>query len=208
MFTGIVSGIGRIVDVRALGGGAEFGNALRVEAPAGWLAGSAVGDSIAMNGACMTIVSLRNDGDTFDVEVSAESLAATHGLGAPGEINLEKSLRAGDRLDGHLVGGHVDGVGVVSRFERVGESWALRVEAPLALARFLAQKGSVAIDGVSLTVNRVVDAPAACEFAVNLIPHTVAHTSLRNLTRGARVNLEIDTIARYVERMLASGPAR
>ncbi len=208
MFTGIVSAVGRIAEVRPLGASASFGKGLTLEAPAGWLDGTAIGDSIALAGACMTVISLDPGGHRFDVEVSAESLAATTGLDSPGEVNLEKALRAGDRLDGHLVSGHVDGVGTVSRFERVGESWELRVEAPLALARFLAQKGSVAVDGVSLTINRVVDAATACEFAVNLIPHTVAHTSLRNLTRGARVNLEIDTIARYVERMLASGPAR
>ncbi len=208
MFTGIVSAVGRIADVRSLGAGASFGKGLTLEAPAGWLDGSAIGDSIALSGACMTIVSLDPGGHRFDVEVSAESLAATTGLDATGEVNLEKALRAGDRLDGHLVSGHVDGVGTVSRFERVGESWELRVEAPLSLARFLAQKGSGAVDGVSLTVNRVADAASSCEFAVNLIPHTVSHTTLRNLARGKRVNLESDTIARYVERMLASGPAR
>jgi len=208
MFTGIVSGIGRIVAVDALGTEASFGNALTIEAPAGWLDGTALGDSIALAGACMTVVAIDPAQHRFQVEVSVESLAATRGLDGIGEVNLEKALRAGDRLDGHLVSGHVDGVGMVSRFERVGESWELRVEAPLALARFLAQKGSVAVDGVSLTVNRVVDGPTACEFSVNLIPHTVAQTTLRGLGRGARVNLEIDTIARYVERMLAAAPAR
>ena len=208
MFTGIVSAVGRIVEVRPLGASDAHGKGLTLEAPAGWLAGTALGDSIALAGACMTVVALDSGGARFDVEVSAESLAATAGLDAIGEVNLEKALRAGDRLDGHLVSGHVDGVGTVSRFEQVGESWELRVEAPSALARFLAQKGSVAVDGVSLTVNRVADGAGACEFSVNLIPHTVAHTTLRRLARGARVNLEIDTIARYVERMLAAGPAR
>lgn len=208
MFTGIVSAVGRIVEVRPLGASASFGRGLTLEAPRGWLDGTAIGDSIALAGACMTVISLDPGANRFDVEISAESLGATAGLDAPGDVNLEKALRAGDRLDGHLVSGHVDGVGTVSRFERVGESWELRVEAPLALARFFAQKGSVAVDGVSLTVNRVVDAPSACEFSVNLIAHTVAQTTLRGLGRGARVNLEIDTIARYVERMLASGPAR
>jgi riboflavin synthase len=202
MFTGIVSGVGRIVEVRALGAGASFGKALAIAAPPGWLAGSAIGDSIALAGACMTVVSLDAGADRFAVEVSAESLAATSGLDAPGAINLEKALRAGDRLDGHLVSGHVDGVGTVTLFERAGESWSLRVEAPLALARFLAQKGSIAVDGVSLTVNRVADASAGCEFSVNLIAHTAAHTTLGALSAGAKVNLEIDLIARYVERML------
>ncbi len=210
MFTGIVSGIGRIVEVRALGTGASFGNALTIEAPAGWLATTASGDSIALAGACMTVIAIDTARHRFQVEVSAESLAATHGLDQAGEVNLEKALRAGDRLDGHLVSGHVDGVGTVAHFERAGESWLLEVAAPAALARYLALKGSIAVDGVSLTVNRVVDAAATCEFGVNLIAHTVEQTTLRNLVVGRPVNLEVDLIARYVERMLggASAPAR
>ena len=207
MFTGIVSGIGRIVDVQALGTDASFGKALTIEAPAGWLGESAIGDSIALAGACMTIVSIEAGRHRFQVEVSAESLAATHGLDAAGEVNLEKALRAGDRLDGHLVSGHVDGVGTVTRFERAGESWLLEVDAPTALARYLALKGSIAVDGVSLTVNRVADRASSCAFSVNLIPHTVDNTTLRGLTVGRRVNLEVDTIARYVERMLAARSA-
>jgi len=207
MFTGIVSGIGRIVDVQALGAGASFGKALTIEAPAGWLGDSAIGDSIALAGACMTIVSIDTARHRFQVEVSVESLAATHGLDAAGEVNLEKALRAGDRLDGHLVSGHVDGVGTVARFERAGESWLLEVTAPTALARYLALKGSIAVDGVSLTVNSVVDGAVACTFSVNLIPHTVENTTLRGLAVGRRVNLEADTIARYVERMLAARSA-
>jgi riboflavin synthase len=204
MFTGIVSGIGRIVDVQALGADASFGKALTIEAPAGWLATSAIGDSIALAGACMTIVSIEAARHHFQVEVSAESLAATHGLDAAGEVNLEKALRAGDRLDGHLVSGHVDGVGTVTKFARAGESWLLEAGAPMALARYLALKGSIAVDGVSLTVNRVADGGAACTFSVNLIPHTVEHTTLRGLAVGRPVNLEVDTIARYVERMLTA----
>jgi riboflavin synthase len=204
MFTGIVSGIGRIVEVHALGTDASFGNALTIEAPAGWLGTTAIGDSISLAGACMTVVSIDAAHHRFQVEVSAESLAATHGLAAAGEVNLEKALRAGDRLDGHLVSGHVDGVGTVTRFERAGESWLLGVAAPAALARYLALKGSIAVDGVSLTVNRVVDGAAACEFSVNLIPHTALHTTLRGLAVGRGVNLEVDQIARYVERMLAA----
>jgi len=207
MFTGIVSGIGRIVDVQALGAGASFGKALTIEAPAGWLGDSAIGDSIALAGACMTIVSIEAARHRFQVEVSVESLAATHGLDAAGEVNLEKALRAGDRLDGHLVSGHVDGVGTVARLERAGESWLLEVAAPAALAGYLALKGSIAVDGVSLTVNSVVDGAAACTFSVNLIPHTVENTTLRGLAVGRRVNLEADTIARYVERMLAARSA-
>jgi riboflavin synthase len=203
MFTGIVSGVGRIVEVLALGTDASFGNALTIEAPAGWLGTTAIGDSIALAGACMTVISIDAVHHRFQVEVSAESLAATHGLDAVGEVNLEKALRAGDRLDGHLVSGHVDGVGTVTRVDRVGESWLLAVAAPTTLGRYLALKGSIAVDGVSLTVNGVCDGSAACEFNVNLIPHTVEHTTLRGLAVGDPVNLEVDTIARYVERMLA-----
>ncbi|MCE9659371.1 MAG: riboflavin synthase [Burkholderiales bacterium] len=202
MFTGIVSGVGRIVESKPLGAGAGFGKALAIEAPAGFLDGVGLGESIALSGACMTVVRLEPAARRFHVEISAESLAKTAGLDAQGEINLEKAMRADARLDGHLVSGHVDGVGRVTRFERVGESWELRVEAPSALARFLAVKGSVAVDGVSLTVNSVEDRPSGCEIGINLIPHTVQNTSLRGLAVGRRVNLEIDLIARYVERML------
>jgi len=207
MFTGIVSAVGRIVDAAPLGSGAGFGKSLAIEAPSGYLDGVAIGDSIALAGACMTVISLDLDRSRFAVEISAESLARTAALGDAGDVNLEKALRAGDRLDGHLVSGHVDGVGRVTRFERVGESWLLRVEAPKALARFLALKGSIAVDGVSLTVNGVVDSAQGCEFSVNLIPHTVAQTTLRRLAVGSSVNLEVDTIARYVERMLAAAPS-
>jgi riboflavin synthase len=202
MFTGIVSGVGRIVEAKSLGAGAGFGRALAIEAPPGFLDDVAVGDSIALSGACMTVVRLDPEARRFDVEISAESLDKTAGLDAAGEVNLEKAMRADARLDGHLVSGHVDGVGRVTRFERVGESWALEVEAPASLARFLAVKGSVAVDGVSLTVNRVEDRASGCAVAINLIPHTVQNTSLRGLAVGALVNLEIDLIARYVERML------
>ena len=208
MFTGIVSGVGRIVEVTRLGAAAQYGSALTVEAPPAFLDDVRIGDSIALSGACMTVVSLAAGQRRFGVEISAESLDRTAGLDAPGGVNLEKALRADGRLDGHIVSGHVDGVGCVCGFERVGESWRLQVEAPAALARFLAVKGSVAVDGVSLTVNSVVDRCGAdmapcCEFGVNLIAHTVAHTTLRGLTVGRRVNLEVDPIARYVERMLA-----
>jgi riboflavin synthase len=204
MFTGIVSGVGRIVEASPLGASAAFGKRLAIEAPAGFLDDVRLGDSIALSGACMTVVSLDLPQHRFAIEISAESLDKTAGLGGHGEVNLEKAMRADARLDGHLVSGHVDGVGRVSHFERVGESWELRVEAPRSLARFLAVKGSVAIDGVSLTVNRVVDSAEACEISINLIPHTVANTSLRGLTVGRAVNLEIDLIARYVERMLGA----
>jgi len=204
MFTGIVSAVGRIVEVEPLGDAAAFGKALTVSTPPAWLDGTAIGDSIAIAGACMTVVAVGAARDRFRVEVSAASLAATSGLDRTGDVNLEKALRAGDRLDGHLVSGHVDGVGTIARVERVGESWRLTVAAPPVLARYLAFKGSIAVDGVSLTVNDVTDGSAgACEFTVNLIPHTVEHTTLRDAAPGRKVNLEVDLIARYVERMLA-----
>jgi len=206
MFTGIVSGVGRIAEAKPLGAGAAFGKALAIEAPQGFIDDVALGDSIALSGACMTVVRLEPAARRFHVEISAESLDKTAGLDSAGEVNLEKAMRANARLDGHLVSGHVDGVGRVTRFAQVGESWALEVEAPAALARFLAVKGTGAVDGVSLTVNTVEDCTSGCAIGINLIAHTVQNTSLRGLAVGRRVNLEIDLIARYVERMLGLSP--
>ena len=205
MFTGIISGVGRIGDAQPLGGDA-YGRRLTIETPAGYLNDVALGDSIALNGACMTVTSFDAAQGRFTIDISGESLARTAGLAEPGPVNLEKALRANDRLGGHLVSGHVDGIGRVTHFAPVGESWELRVMAPRELARFLAYKGSVTVNGVSLTVNTVKDSAAGCEFSINLIPHTVANTTLGTLTEGAPVNLEIDTIARYVERMLGVAP--
>lgn len=202
MFTGIVTGLGRILDVQPLGADAGHGVRLTVSAPAGYLDDVGLGDSIALNGACMTATALDAAAGHFTVDVSAESLDKTAGLDAPGPVNLEKALRASDRLGGHLVAGHVDGVGRVSHFAPVGESWELRIEAPRALGRYLATKGSVTVNGVALTVNRVTDTEAHTEIGINLIPHTLGHTTLGTLAPGSRVNLEIDLIARYVERML------
>ncbi len=208
MFTGIVTGVGRIVALHDLGSSALFGNRLAVACPPGYLDDVASGDSVALNGACMTATTVDAKGGQFTVEVSAESLRRTSGLNAPGPINLEKALRAHDRLGGHIVAGHVDGVGVVSAFEAVGESWNLRILAPPDLAKYLALKGSVAVNGVSLTVNEVSDrvtggdGSPACEIGINLIAHTLQHTTLGGLAKDQRVNLEIDLIARYVERML------
>jgi riboflavin synthase len=202
MFTGIVSGLGRIVHVEPLGPEAGHGRRLTIATPAGYLDDVGLGDSIALNGACMTATTIDVAAGRFTVDVSAESLDKTAGLDAPGPVNLEKALRAHDRLGGHLVAGHVDGVGQVSHFAPVGESWELRIAAPRALGRYLAIKGSVAVNGVSLTVNRVSDAPEHTEIVINLIPHTLDHTTLGTLAAGSRVNLEIDLIARYVERML------
>lgn len=206
MFTGIITGVGRITALRDLGPSAQHGKRLTIHTPEGYLADVGLGDSIALNGACMTVTGLDPASGTFTIDISAESLAKTSGLADEGRrINLEKALRASDRLGGHIVSGHVDGVGTVSHFGRVGESWELRVLAPAELGRFLAYKGSITVNGVSLTVNRVTDSPAGCEFSINLIPHTVENTSLGDLQPGHRVNLEVDTVARYVERMLQAG---
>ena len=207
MFTGIISGVGRIAQVAAMGETAAHGKRLHVQCPAGYLDDVGLGDSIAINGACMTVTSLEAGGAApqFTVDVSAESLDKTAGMDATGAVNLEKALRANDRLGGHLVSGHVDGIGAVTHFAQVGESWDLRVLAPAALGKYLAYKGSITINGVSLTVNRIADTPEGCEVHINLIPHTVTHTALNRLQPGTPVNLEIDLIARYVERMLGSG---
>ena len=208
MFTGIITAVGRIAEVRDLGASSAHGKQLVIEAPAGYLDDVGLGDSIALNGACMTVTRFDPAARRFSIDISAESLDKTAGLGEPGAVNLEKALRAHDRLGGHLVSGHVDGIGSVASFEPVGESWELRISAPPALARFLAYKGSITVNGVSLTVNRVVDLPESCEFSINLIPHTIENTTLGQLRAGHRVNLEIDLIARYVERMLGGSLPR
>jgi riboflavin synthase len=195
--------VGRITALRDLGATAQHGKRLSIGTPPGFLADVGLGDSIALNGACMTVTSLQPDEQQFTVDISAESLARTSGLAQQGlPVNLEKALRAQDRLGGHIVSGHVDGVARVTRFDRVGESWELCLLAPAELGRFLAYKGSVAVNGVSLTINRVNDTPSGCEISINLIPHTVEHTTLGTLQPDHHVNLEIDTVARYVERML------
>lgn len=202
MFTGIVAAIGNITSVQPLGNSADAGVRLHIDAGALPMDDVALGDSIALNGACMTVVEKTAKG--FTVDVSRESLSLTAGLDAPGEVNLEKALTLAERLGGHLVSGHVDGLGVVRKFEPVGESWELVVEAPEALAKYLAYKGSIVVNGVSLTVNRVEDVSGGCRFSINLIPHTIQVTTLRHLKAGGKVNLEIDLIARYVERMLTA----
>ncbi|SCK52481.1 riboflavin synthase alpha chain [Variovorax sp. HW608] len=206
MFTGIITGVGRIAAVHDLGSSSSHGKRLSIAVPDGYLDDVGLGDSIALNGACMTVTSLDLPGQQFTIDISAESLDKTAGLSdAAAEVNLEKALRAHDRLGGHIVSGHVDGIGTVTRFAPVGESWELRVLAPPALARFLAYKGSITINGVSLTVNSVTDLADGSEVSINLIPHTVENTALGSLQQGSRVNLEIDTVARYVERMLQAG---
>ena len=203
MFTGIITGLGQITHVQSLGASASHGKRLTVECPATFLSDVGLGDSIALNGACMTVTSLATDGSAFTVDISAESLDKTTGLAALGAINLEKALRANDRLGGHMVSGHVDGIGFVTHFEQMGESWALQVVAPPSMGKYLAYKGSITVNGVSLTVNQVEDLETGCQVSINLIPHTVQNTALSRLAVGTPVNLEIDLIARYCERMLS-----
>lgn len=207
MFTGIITAVGQIVEVQDLGASVEHGKQLKLQTPPGYLDDVALGDSIALNGACMTATQIDAGQGRFCIDISAESLARTSGLDQPGPVNLEKALRANDRLGGHLVSGHVDGLGTVNHFAPVGESWELRILAPQALARYLAYKGSITVNGVSLTVNTVHDLEGGCEISINLIPHTVQNTALHRLQPGSRVNLEVDLIARYVERMLSTGAA-
>jgi riboflavin synthase len=204
MFTGIITGVGRIDAVHALGSSSTHGKRLTIVCPSFYLDDVGLGDSIALNGACMTVTTLDAAQQQFTVDVSAESLDKTAGLSQIGTINLEKALRAHDRLGGHIVSGHVDGMGNVTHFAQVGESWELRVLAPKSLAKYLAYKGSITVNGVSLTVNRIQDVPQGCEMSINLIPHTVQNTALGTLGVDSKVNLEIDLIARYVERMLRS----
>jgi riboflavin synthase len=204
MFTGIITGVGRIVAIHSLGSTSHHGKRLTIETPVDYLNDVGLGDSIAINGACMTAVSIDVAHNQFAIDISAESLDKTSGLTELGTINLEKALRANDRLGGHIVSGHVDGIGHVAYFAEVGESWELRITAPQALAKYMAYKGSVTVNGVSLTVNKVRDLEDGCEISINIIPHTIENTALGSLKAGSRVNLEIDTVARYVERMLSS----
>ena len=194
MFSGIVAAVGKITKVEPR----ERGVRLTIRAVRLGLDDVAVGDSIAVNGVCLTVIAKSQS--NFDVDVSAETIGCSAGLDAPGEVNLEKALRLSDRLGGHLVSGHVDGVGEVVRFEPAGESYRLVVRAPAELAKYIARKGSITIQGVSLTVN-AVNGP---DFESNLIPHTLQVTTLKRLKPGGRVNLEVDLLARYIERLLAA----
>ena len=197
MFTGIVQAVGKVREPEKLGNGVR----LTSLAPELGLSDVHVGDSIAVNGACMTVIDV-NDRE-FKVDVSAESLSKTTGLDTFGEVNLEKAMRLGDRGDGHLVSGHVDGVGQVESMDQIAESWRLVVRAPRKLSPYLAYKGSITVNGVSLTINKVEDTALDTLITINLIPHTVEVTTLKHLKPQDNVNLEIDTIARYIERMVS-----
>ena len=192
MFSGIVAAIGRITLVTPR----EVGCRLTVDAGALPLADVALGDSIAHNGVCLTVVA--KEGNSFMVDVSPETLSCTVGLDAPGPVNLEKALRLNDVIGGHLVSGHVDGIGEVLRFDPVGDNRLLEIRAPEEIARYIARKGSIVVDGTSLTTNTV----DGRNFTINLIPHTLEHTTLGRLHPGSKVNLEVDLIARYYERLL------
>ena len=193
MFSGIISDVGRIDESVDRNGGLR----LTISVVNLDLGDVQIGDSIAVNGICLTVI--ERSVDRFTVEVSRETLDCTVGLDNPEQmVNLEKALRLTDRLGGHLVSGHVDGIGIVETFTNLGESWKLTVQVPQALAKYIAYKGSVAINGVSLTVNQV----SGTKFSVNLIPHTLAQTNLKSLHAGNHVNIEVDLIARYLERMM------
>lgn len=194
MFSGIVAAAGKISKIQPL----ERGVRLTIHAVRLGLDDVGIGDSICVSGVCLTVVSKTTS--SFDVDVSEETLRCTAGLNQPGEVNLEKALRLADRLGGHLVTGHVDGVGEVIAFEPIGESHRLAIRAPADLAKYIARKGSITVQGVSLTVNSV----NGRDFEINLIPHTVQVTTLRNLKAGSPVNLEVDLVARYIERMLGA----
>ena len=197
MFTGIIETTGIIEKADVTPANTRLTiNALRLG-----LHNVAIGDSISVGGCCLTVVA--KSPETFSVDVSNETLSMTTGLIQGNEVNLEKSLRFGDRIGGHLVSGHIDGVGLVTAMEDLGASWRLEIDAPKELAKFVARKGSITVNGVSLTVNKVSDAlSGSAVFEINIIPHTHQVTTIRLLRKGAKVNLEIDQLARYVERML------
>ena len=194
MFSGIIAAVGRITEITPR----EVGCRLHVDAGKLDISEVALGDSIAHNGVCLTVVA--KEGNSFAVDVSPETLSCTVGLSEPGPVNLEKALRLNDVIGGHLVSGHVDGVGEVLRFDAVGDNRLLEIRAPQDIAKFIARKGSIVVDGTSLTTNEV----KGRDFTINLIPHTLENTTLSRLKPGSKVNLEVDLIARYCERLLSA----
>ena len=197
MFTGIIETTGIIEKADVT----PANTRLTINAPRLGLHNISIGDSVSVGGCCLTVVA--KSPETFQVDVSNETISLTTGLQQGNEVNLEKSLRFGDRIGGHLVSGHIDGVGLVTAMEDLGASWRLEIDAPQDLAKFVARKGSITVNGVSLTVNTVSDAAnGSALFEINIIPHTHQVTTIRLLRQGAKVNLEIDQLARYVERIL------
>ena len=198
MFTGIITGLGRITAHEPIGDGQRI-----TVACGDWpLDDIAIGDSIAHSGCCLTVVG--KGAGVLRSDVTAHSLGIVAGLGVGALVNLEKSLTLADKLGGHLVTGHVDATGLITQWKNLAESWLMEVEVPARLGKFIAQKGSITVNGVSLTVNKVEDVASGTRFQVNVIPHTYQVTNFADLANGHRVNIEIDTIARYVERMTAS----
>ncbi len=198
MFTGIIETTGTIEKADVT----PANTRLIIHAPRLGLHNVAIGDSISVSGCCLTVV--EKTAQTFSVDVSQETLSLTQGLVQGAEVNLEKSLRFGDRLGGHLVSGHVDGLGTVTAMEDLGASWRLEIKAPSELKKYIARKGSITINGISLTVNSVRDLnDGNALFEMNIIPHTHQVTTIRGLISGSKVNLEIDLVARYIERMLS-----
>ena len=202
MFTGIITGLGRITAHEPIGDGQ------RVTVACGdWpLDDVNIGDSIAHSGCCLTIV--EKGAGVLRSDVTAHSLSIIAGLSVGALVNLEKSLTLADKLGGHLVTGHVDATGLITQWKNLAESWLMEVEVPAHLGKFIAQKGSITVNGVSLTVNKVEDVVSGTRFQVNVIPHTYQVTNFAELAQGHRVNIEIDTIARYVERMLSTAQGR
>ncbi len=193
MFTGIIEAVGEIKHIAPL----EAGICLTIWPGMLGLCDVKIGDSIAVNGVCLTVTALANG--MFSVDVSRETLSCTEGLDKrDGWVNLEQAMRVSDRIGGHLVSGHVDGIGEVVKFEPIGESYLLVIKVPASLSKYIAKKGSITVNGVSLTVNGT----AGDEFEVNLIRHTLAMTTLKDLKTGAKVNLEVDMLARYVEQLM------
>ena len=200
MFTGFITGLGRVTAHEPIGDGQRI-----TVACGDWpLDDIAIGDSIAHSGCCLTIVQ-RGPG-ILRSDVTAHSLGIIAGLDVGALVNLEKSLTLADKLGGHLVSGHVDATGLVTQWKNLAESWRLEVEVPAHLGKFIAQKGSITVNGVSLTVNTVEDVATGTRFQVNVIPHTYQVTSFSGLALGHRVNIEVDSLARYVERMMSHSP--
>ena len=198
MFTGIITGLGRITAHEPIGDGQRI-----TVACGDWpLDDVNIGDSIAHSGCCLTIV--EKGAGVLRSDVTAHSLSIIVGLSVGALVNLEKSLTLADKLGGHLVTGHVDATGLITQWKNLAESWLMEVEVPAHLGKFIAQKGSITVNGVSLTVNKVEDVVSGTRFQVNVIPHTYQVTNFAELAQGHRVNIEIDTIARYVERMTSS----
>ena len=199
MFTGIISAIGDITNLEERAGDAR----LTIRTGKLSLADVQLGDSIACNGACLTVIELTGEGFVADVSVETLNLTTIGNWETGSRINLEKAMRATDRLGGHIVSGHIDGIGEVVALEEDARSWRFRIRAPREIAKYIAHKGSITLDGTSLTVNIVNGA----EFELNIIPHTMTHTVMGDYKIGSKVNLEVDLVARYLERLLLGDKA-